>query len=188
MDFKPNDKMKLFILSYVGNSALAAQAAGYVGTTQQLASIGDALLRQPEVADAIRERSKYLASSTRIIAQTEEVQHFFSEIMRNNDPYHINEIDSNGVTQPQSNIPLPTRLKSAEMLGKSQGMFIDRVEIKQQVSYVEIVHDAYSIPDSELHSIKLQYEQERLKKLEAKELKDKMSIVDVEEEPRDELY
>lgn len=187
MDFKPNDKMKLFILSYTGSASQAMRAAGYIGTEQQLERQGNEMLKQPEVADAIRERSRYLASATRIIAQTEEVQHFFSEIMRNNDPYHINEVDANGVTQPKSNIPLPTRLKSAEMLGKSQGMFIDRVEIKHQVSYVEIVQDAYSVPDSELANIKLQYERERLKKLEAKELKERMAIIDVEDTV-DDLY
>ena len=103
-----------------------------------------------------------------MVAQTEEVQFFFSEVMRNSDPYHIPEVDANGVTKPPENIPMNNRLKSAEMLGKSHGMFIDRVDVRQQVSYVELVQDAYSIPDADLDRIKLQYELERAKKTEAK--------------------
>lgn len=180
MDFKLNDKMKQFVLAYTGDTAQAMQQAGYVGTRQELEKKGNELLKTPAIADAIRERSKYLASSVRMIAQTEEIQGFWSDIMRNNDPYHIPEVDANGVTKPPENLPLPTRLKSAELLAKSQGMFIERIDVRSQISFVEIIQDAYSISDSELSRIEAEYEHNRTRKIEAKLKEAESKIIDGE--------
>ncbi len=172
--------MKQFVLSYNGDSAEAMRLAGYVGTQQELAKKGDALLKTPDIADAIRERSKYLASSIRIIAQREEIQGFWTDVMRNEDPYAKPVVDKNGVTQPAENIPLPTRLKASEQLAKSEGMFIERIDIRSQVSFVEIVQDAYSIPDSDINRIKLEYERNRQRKLEAEAMKAESKIIEGE--------
>jgi len=180
MDFKLNEKHKLFIKSYIGDSATAMQAAGYVGTRQELEKRGNDLLKTPAIADAIRERSKYLASSIRMIAQTEEIQGFWSDIMRNSDPYHIPEVDANGGTLPQTNIPLPTRIKASEQLAKSQGMFIERIDVRSQVSFVEIIQDAYSISDSDLQRIEAEYEHNRQRKIDAQKMKQESQIIDGE--------
>lgn len=166
-----NEKMRQFVLSYTGDSATAMQAAGYVGTRSELERKGNELLKTPVVAEAIKERSRYLASSVRMIAQTEEIQGFWSDVMRNSDPYAKPEVDANGCTKPEGNIPLPTRLKSAELLAKSQGMFIERIDVRSQVSFVEIVQDAYSISDTELARIEIEYERNRTKKIEAEKMK-----------------
>lgn len=170
MDFKLNDKHKQFVLSYNGDSAEAMRMAGYTGTHSELERRGNELLKTAAIADAIKERSKYLAESVRMIAQTNEIQHFWSSVMRNNDPYHIPEVDKEGATIPVGNIPLATRLKSSEQLAKAQGMFIERVDIRAHVSYAELVQDAYSIPDSDLERIEMEYEARRQKKLTAKKM------------------
>lgn len=170
MDFKLNDKHKQFVLSYIGDAAEAMRLAGYVGTQAELEKKGNDLLRTPAIAEAIRERSKYLASSVRMIAQTEEIQHFWSDIMRNTDPYSKPVVDKNGVTQPEENIPLPTRIKASEQLAKSQGMFIERIDVRTSVSFVELVQEAYSIPDSDLERIEIEYERNRQRKIDAEKM------------------
>ena len=193
MDFKLNEKMKLFVLGYTGCTATAMQQAGYTGTRAELEKKGNELLKTPAIAEAIRERSRYLASSVRMIAQTEEIQGFWSDVMRNNDPYHINEVDNNGVTIPKTNIPLANRLKSSEYLAKSQNMFVERIDVRSQVSFVEIIQDAYSISDSELERIEQQYEHNRQRKIDAKLKQAEAKTFDVEamevnEEPLDDLF
>lgn len=180
MDFKINEKHKQFVLAYNGNAAEAMRVAGYTGTTEYLEKRGNELLKTPDIAEALKERSRYLASSLRIIAQTEEIQSFWSDIMRNSDPYIKPVVDKNGVTQPEENIPLASRLKASEQLAKSQGMFIERIDIRSQVSFVEIVQDAYSISDAELAKIELAYETNRKRKIEAEKMKDDSLILEGE--------
>lgn len=180
MDFKLTDKLKQFVLAYNGDSAEAMRLAGYIGTQQELQKKGDELLKTPHVAEAIKERSKYLSSSVRIVAQREEIQGFWTDVMRNEDPYAKPEVDKNGVTQPVGNIPLTTRLKASEQLAKSEGMFIERIDIRSQVSFVEIVQDAYSISDSEVDRIEIEYERNRLRKLEAEKKKEQSKVIEGE--------
>lgn len=180
MDFKLNEKMRQFVLSFSGDVAEAMRLAGYTGTQQQLENRGNELLKTPAIVEAIKERSKYNASSVRMVAQREEIQKFWTDVMRNEDPYAKPVVDKNGVTQPEENIPLPTRLKSAELLAKSEGMFIERIDVRSQVSFVEIVQEAYSIPDSDLERIEIEYERNRQRKLEAEAKKKESKIIDGE--------
>lgn len=173
-----NEKKKQFVLAYNGDTADAMRIAGFVGSAHELEKKGNEFLKDPIIADAIRERSKYIASSLRIIAQREEVQAFWTDIMRNHDPNALPEQDKHGTTKPPENIPMANRLKASEFLAKADGQFIERVDIRQQVSFVDLVQDAYDIPDSDLAQIETAYEARRSRKLAAQKMKEEENTID----------
>jgi hypothetical protein len=154
---KLNNKMKLFIEAYDGNTIEAMRIAGYEGTDNQLESRGSDLLQLPAIQDAIRERSKYIASTIRTIAAREERQAVWTSIMRNEDPHYKPQYNKDGQIIPEDNIPIATRLKAAELLGKSEGDFIDRVDIRAQVSITDVISEAYTIPQEKLDAIEAEY-------------------------------
>jgi len=72
-------------------------------------------------------------------------------------------------------------------------MFVERIDVRSQVSFVEIIQDAYSISDSELERIEQQYEHNRQRKIDAKLKQAEAKTFDVEamevnEEPLDDLF
>lgn len=169
-NFTLNSKMRLFVEAYSGNVVEAMKQAGYDGTDLYLEQRGSELLRQPIIIQAIRERSKHVASTIRIVADRTERQAFYTSIMRNEDPHYKPVVNKDGVTEPEGNIPMGFRLKSAELLSKTEGDFVDRIDIRQQVSITEVINEAYSISDDELDAIEAEYENARLFKEEKKQL------------------
>ena len=98
-------KQQKFIQAYSGNAADAARAAGYSSRTAK--AIGFELLTKPDIADAIREREKERTDS--MIATREERQTFWTSVLRD----------------PETE--LRDRLRASELLGKSEGDFLERV-------------------------------------------------------------
>jgi len=122
-----NPRQKLFADLYEGNATEAARRAGYGGSDETLATQGWYLLRNPEVRAAIDAR--LLEGSVRRIATREERQAFWTEMMLN---------------------PLAKdadRLRAAELLGKSQADFIDRVQHDGVMSIAVV--DPYAKPKPE---------------------------------------
>ena len=101
-------KQRIFIEAYQGNGTQAALSAGYSSKTAY--SIGHELLRKPEIQEAIQSRTGEKINS--IIADREEIQSFWTEIMRDRE------------SDPKD------RLRASELLGKSEGDFLDRVEAR----------------------------------------------------------
>jgi len=99
-------KQKRFIECYSGNAAEAARLAGYSEKTA--CSIGERLLRNVDIREAIQLREKERLSEA--IASREERQTFWSAIMR----------DSEEKTAD--------RLKASELLAKSCGDFLERID------------------------------------------------------------
>ena len=100
-------KQRAFVEAYCGNATEAAITAGYSKKTA--ASIGERLLRNVEIKEALKEREdKRLAS---LIATREERQRFWTTLMRDEDR---KEVD---------------RLKASELLAKSEGDFLERREL-----------------------------------------------------------
>ena len=98
-------KQQKFIEAYSGNAADAARAAGYSAKTAK--AIGFELLTKPDIADAIREREQERTDS--MIASREERQTFWTSVLRD----------------PETE--LRDRLRASELLGKSEGDFLERV-------------------------------------------------------------
>ena len=104
-------KQQAFVEAYDGNATQAALKAGYSPRTA--AFIGAENLKKPQIKEAIAERNAP-ASSARI-ATREERQAFWTGVMR--DPAE----------------KMQDRLRAAELLGKSECDFAERVEVSGEM-------------------------------------------------------
>lgn len=109
---KPMDKSKLtskqriFVEAYQGNATEAALAAGY--SAKNAFKIGSELLQKSTIAKAIRSRETKRIKP--LIANRQRRQQFWSSVMEDEEQ------------------PMKERLKASELLGKSEGDFLDRHE------------------------------------------------------------
>ena len=94
-----------FVKAYCGNATEAAIKAGYSKKTAY--SQGQRLLKNVEVANAITCREKKSASV--MIADRQERQSFWTTVLRDAEE------------------DMKNRLKAAELLGRSEGDFLDRI-------------------------------------------------------------
>lgn len=102
-----NDMQKKFIAAYMGNATEAAIAAGYSVKTAR--SQGQRLLTNVDIKKAIEQRETKQING--LIATREERQQFWTKIMYNDQ------------------LDMKDRLKSSELLGKSQADFTDKTEL-----------------------------------------------------------
>lgn len=171
---------RLFIEAYTGDDAKAAQAAGYQGEPTFLKRTGEALRRRPEIILAIKERDTYSKEQQKIIADRKERQSFWTSIMRNKDPYNDTpEKDEFGIDKP---IPLQTRLKASEMLGKSEADFTDKIDVSGNVTITDLVQQSFMIED-DIDAIEVEYERLREEKQIALSKNNEEEIEDVESTP-----
>lgn len=119
-----NHRQQKFADLYEGNATEAARRAGYEGSDQTLATTGSRLLRVAEVRAAIDAR--LLGENARRIASRAERQTFWTEVMLD------------------ESIDMAARLKAAELLGKSEADFIEKVQTEGVVS-INVV-DPYAKP------------------------------------------
>ncbi|GHV55677.1 hypothetical protein FACS1894216_18580 [Synergistales bacterium] len=102
-----NSRQRKFIDAYTGNAAQAAIAAGY--SAKSARAIGRENLTKPDILEAIREREQERRDE--LIGTREERQIFWTAIMRD------------------EAAEMKDRLHASELLGKSEGDFIERTEI-----------------------------------------------------------
>lgn len=102
-------KEQRFVDAYDGVGSDAARAAGYTGTDEAIRTTACRMLKKPHIAAAIQSREKTRATKT--IATREQRQEFWTETM--------NDVAAE----------LRDRLKASELLGKSEGDFIERHEM-----------------------------------------------------------
>lgn len=164
---KITNQHRLFIEAYDGNASLAMRKAGFQGSDQELEMKGSALLRNPTILEALKVRSRYLASTAKLIATRDERQAFWTAIMRNEDPNARPELNDKGVAKIPDNVPMPMRLKASELLGKSETDFIEKIDVHHNLSITDIIKESYSIEDDNLEAIEVEYELMREKKTEA---------------------
>jgi phage terminase small subunit len=102
------EKQRRFVEAYMGeaagNGTRAAELAGYQGNRRTLESIGSENLRKPEIVRAMTQR----VADDPVVADRKLRQQFWSDVMRDVD------------------VELRWRLKASELLGKSQGDFVER--------------------------------------------------------------
>lgn len=107
---KLTEKQRKFVEAFMGpakgNATEAARIAGYSGSDATLRNAGSRLLTNANISEAIKERQE----SDPLVADREERQRFWSEVMRND---HADMKD---------------RLKASEILGKSQADFTERID------------------------------------------------------------
>lgn len=116
-------KQARFVEVYAGNGVEAARLAGYKGGEATLAQQAYRMLRIAEIAEAIEARTK--KTTLGLIADRVERQAYWTAVMRG-------QVD----LDPQV---LAQRLKAAELLGKSQADFIEKVEVSPSDSLLALL-------------------------------------------------
>lgn len=116
-DGKLTAKQQAFVEAYAGNATAAALAAGYSKKSARVQ--GRRLITKDNVAKAIKEREAQRLAPT--IATRRERQEFWTSVLRNEDE------------------AMKDRLKAAELLGKSEGDFLERVEMDMTLSPAAIL-------------------------------------------------
>lgn len=113
---KLTELQRRFVEAYMGaakgNATEAARIAGYKGDDKSLAATASRLLRNVKVLAAIDER----VASDPLVLDREKLQKFWTRVVL-------------GVELDRGEEPeMKDRLKASELLGRSQGAFIERVE------------------------------------------------------------
>lgn len=108
---KLTPKQEAFVRCYTGNATEAARMAGYKGNDKTLAVVGSENLRKPYVLSAIKQRNEGL--DDHLISDRKARQAFWSRIMRDETK------------------ELGLRLTASNLLGKSEGDFLTRHEVKK---------------------------------------------------------
>ena len=113
-DRRLTQKQRLFVEAYVGeargNATEAARLAGYKGRDTTLAQVGAENLRKPYIASAIEKRAEEMREASGALTP-EEIHELWGDIARD--------------TQQSTK----DRLKASELAAKSQGMFLERLEV-----------------------------------------------------------
>lgn len=122
----PRDRLETFVEVYMKttNASEAARAAGYKGSPKVVSESARKLLRRKDVLEMI-ETARLVRKATNI-ATREERQQFWSSVMRGEDIETVNPVTGQPMQGPP---PMAARMKASELLGKSEGDFIKRVEV-----------------------------------------------------------
>ena len=109
MERRLTQKQQAFVAAYDGNGVAAARAAGYGGADAVLGVTACRLLKNANVAKAIQAREQERIQPA--ILNRRQRQEFWSGIMLDEDA------------------PLRDRLRASELLGRSEGDFLERQEV-----------------------------------------------------------
>lgn len=101
-----------FAQIYDGRGVESARAAGYGGGERTLAAASSRLLTDPRVKEIILARNE----DKQEILDREDLQKWWSQLFQSED------------------VPLREALRAAELLAKSQAIFIDRVEVRGAIA------------------------------------------------------
>lgn len=117
-----NARQQAFVDCYAGNATDAARKAGYTGSDAVLGVTGHNLLKNPKVSAAIKARQA--APRALRIATREERQAFWTETL---------------LDEKQR---MADRLKAAELLGRSEADFTEKLIMKGELTLAQLVEQA----------------------------------------------
>ena len=129
---KLTTKQQRFVDFYDGNATEACRKAGYKGNENTLNQMANKLVRNGKIKTAIEKREKL--SNKRIIMDRESRQELWTMIA----------LDKEERTD--------TRLRASELLGKSEGDFIDRHERAGNIAFEEYKRDIKEKVDALIRS------------------------------------
>lgn len=119
-----NEKREMFCLEFIKTNS-AKQAAINAGYSKKTArTIGSDLLTKVDIKARTKELLKNYKKKNNLIADAEEVLEFFSKVLRGKTKYKkiIEGLEI------QAYPDIKERTKVAELLAKTHGLFIDKVE------------------------------------------------------------
>ena len=112
-------RQQRFVDAYDGNATQAAIAAGY--SAKNARNTGARMRTRANIRAALRAREK--DRSAPMIATREERQAFWTEIMRD------------------ENTMIMARLKAAELLGKSEADFVEKVDVRGELTVSSVLEE-----------------------------------------------
>lgn len=127
-------KQAAFVAAYDGTAPAwkAAQAAGYGGDARTLATTASRLLRNADIAAEISKRTADVAAFkpevVALVLTRTERQAWWSTVVRDN------------------GADLALRLRASELLAKSEGDFLERVEVEGKLTLEDLVLAARAKP------------------------------------------
>lgn len=129
-------KQQAFVDAYTGNGVEAARSAGYTGDAKTLAVTASRLLADAKVADAIARRNAVVqqvrneaAAVAGRIATRAERQAFWTAVMASDKERTAD------------------RLKAAELLGRSEADFVERLQHEGKLTLEQLVLDSQRKPE-----------------------------------------
>lgn len=108
--------------AYAGNATDAARKAGYTGTDDAIRVTASRLLTNPNIVAAIKARQE--VPRARRIATREDRQAFWTDVL---------------LDEKQR---MADRLKAAELLGRSEADFTEKLIVKGELTLAQLVEQA----------------------------------------------
>lgn len=123
----PTQRLRLFVEAYSRdpNQAAAARAAGYKGTTKALSEQGARLLAREDTQKMLAEVTAQVTAVRPGIMTREERQQWWSDVIRGAVKFETRTLSGEVVKVAASQAMMA---KCSELLGKSQGDFVERHE------------------------------------------------------------
>ena len=110
-------KQQRFIDFYEGNATDAARKAGYKGNESTLTTMANKLMTKGDILEAVKARET--KCNEKLIANREKRQEFWTSIMNSTD----------------KDVHVRDKLKASELLGRSQGDFIENSKSNDTVYF-----------------------------------------------------
>lgn len=144
----PMQRLRLFVEHYSRdpNQARAARAAGYKGKAKALSEQGGRLLAREDIQRMLAEATEAAVAAKPGIMTREERQLWWSNVIRGHEKFETVSMSGEVVEVAAS----PSmRAKCSELLGKSQGDFVERHEhhIAGRVEFVVQLPARETAPD-----------------------------------------
>jgi phage terminase small subunit len=121
------EKQRRFVEAYMGQAAgnghLASKLAGYKGNANTLKAVASNLLRQQNIREAMGQRT----AECPLVATRQERQEFWTKVMQGKETQVVKVLEDG--TPVEMSPEMKDRLKASELLGRSQGDFIEKVEL-----------------------------------------------------------
>jgi hypothetical protein len=144
----PLQRLRLFVEHYSRdpNQAAAARAAGYKGNAKALSEQGKRLLAREDTQRMLAEATAAATAAKPGIMTRDERQQWWSDVIRGTVKFETISMSGEVVEVAASQ---SMRAKCSELLGKSQGDFVERHEhrVTGQVEFVVQVPPRDQIPE-----------------------------------------
>ena len=153
-------KRRTFVNAFTGDShdelISAMKVSGFRGNDLYLKAQALKFLNDPVMVKAIQERDNYREFNNNTVATLHERKTFWSDIMRNQDNNAVREYDKNNMPK-KANIPLGSRIKASELLGKAETDFVEKIDISGTITITDIVKESYKLSQSDKVEDSLEY-------------------------------
>lgn len=131
---KLTPRQEAFCINYAktGNAMNALKAAGYKYKNNNSAKANASrLLTYDNVQQRLKEISNEVKNDN--IASIQEIQEFWTKVLRNEEVEEVVGITEGGPFRMSKDCNIKDRIKAAELLGRVNGLFLDKVEVTGNV-------------------------------------------------------